>query len=616
MRHVLIIAVSVSILLSGCSEKPDRKAAKEVRQSTQNAARTIRRERDRARQIIRQSDADSTSASDIEKVAINSRESFDKAQSIITLSFEQARKEINAAVSRNRQAGPAAAPAIITSGNLLFSQALHQKSMLHQSTAPVNNIIDNVSECVTKISDLDTRKSLLEKLVVANEESIDQLKNILDTGTDSFPAFRQQLRTESKKLDGLLRQKKKLQEQADQAEQTANGIEKSAEQKLRHAETLSGDKKLAEQNKAFELRLLKKDYSKELQATIDQIAIIDSRLEILQPMVNKLRSNIESFEQRIDELTNSPNRTNLSARIRDIQKSINSYTSSVKNLAAGLTKSMDLYSDSADNVIELLAQAVEKYSSLPSGSARTLANSRIAASRVWIAATQAESMRLSQDITTRLDSISSAALPQLKSALASVIKKSSAAISDHSLKAKENYDLAIAQYENVGASGDFDCAIRKSHILALYGKANLTSYLGDIAVSNSVKDKEYATSDKAAEQAELLLVKAIECDPLFTKSITARMLGGELDFIPKLTVNLADHYEAVKNQFQSWNKLKGRQKERELKRLLRFLDDMIPPEDPVAFEKILAPERALIEKELKDMANQARPQTASADPNN
>ena len=37
MRYILIVIMSVSILLTGCSEKPERQAAKDIRKSAEKA---------------------------------------------------------------------------------------------------------------------------------------------------------------------------------------------------------------------------------------------------------------------------------------------------------------------------------------------------------------------------------------------------------------------------------------------------------------------------------------------------------------------------------------------------------------------------------------------------
>lgn len=591
MRNILIFIVSVSLLLSGCSEKPERKAAKEVRKSADKARKVISDGRVAARRIMREDSLAAAANSDIEDIARKSQEEFSKAQKLIGESFETARIEIENSIRKNtRQAGLLVTPALVISGNNLFSQALFQQSSLAAFGTPIDSLINDISNKVLAIGDLATSAVLREKLIKANEKELNGLRAVLDQGTDSYPGLKKQLKTEQKKLVAIDRKLQGLEAAAKKAEAMANKIEKSAAKKLRAAEGLSGDEKLTLQNEAYDLRLSKQEYSMKLQSANDEIAVFESQVSIIAPMISKLVNDIKSVEKTINDTIHLNGNAKLLADIREIKSKSNEHATSIQQSLGGINSALMGYLASMDGVTALLDQAMEQYKSVKSNSGREMAKSRLAACLLWKASVYAESMRLQKNLTFRVKSVMATADSAMADKLGLVVEKVSTAADEYGAKSLENYDLAIAEYENVSGSGEFDCAVRKSQILALYGKIALAEFLGDTAMSDEEIDKAYAIADATAEKAEELIEKAKECDPLFAKSITVRLVGGEIDYTPKLRVDLAGYYEEIRKDFQSWNKLKGGDKETEVNRLLAVLQGMMPAEDMEAFEKVLGPE--------------------------
>lgn len=590
MRNILIFIVSVSLLLSGCSEKPDREAAKEVRKSADKARKVISDGRVAARRIMRDNSLAAAASNDIEESVRKSQEEFRNAQKLIGESFENARIEIENSIRNNRQAGPLATPALVISGNNLFSQALFQQSSLADFGTPIDSLIDDISNKVLAIGDLSTSAVLREKLIKANEKELNGLRDVLDQDTDSYPGLKKQLKIEEKKLAAIDRKLQGLEAAAKEAETMANKIEKSAVEKLRAAEGLSGDEKLALQNEAYDLRLSKQQYSMKLQSANDEIAIYESQVSIIAPMVSKLVNDIKSVEKTINDTIRLNGSAKLLADIREIKSKSDEHVKSIQQTLGGINSALMEYLASLDGVTALLDQAMEQYKGVKSNSGREMAKSRLAACLLWKAGVYAESMRLQKNLTFRVKSVMATADSAMADMLDLVVEKISKAADEYGVKSLENYDLAIAEYENVSGNGEFDCAVRKTQILALYGKIALAEYLGDTAMSDEESEKAYAIADDTVEKADELIEKAKECDPLFAKSITARLLDGEIDYTPKLRVDLASYYEEIRKDFQSWNKLKGSDKEAEVNRLLGVLQGMMPAEDMEAFEKVLGPE--------------------------
>ena len=594
--------MSVSILLSGCSEKPDRKAAKEVRKSANDARSAISRGRNDARRIIREGERAALEAikkGDPDGAADISQKQFNKAQERISESFEQARAKIEQSLRKNRNSGNAETPALITSGNILFSQALHLQSALAGASSPIDSFLDNISKRVLLMGDLATIKKQRETLITANEKEIRQFRDVLEKGTAAYPGLTAKLRAEEKKLVDIERQIKALEVEAKKARDTANSIEKSAVKKLRAADALSGDEKLALQNEAFDLRLSKKKYSMHLQSANDKIATLDTRAAIIAPTVTKIVSDISAIKDRIDSIIKAGGNDKLRGDIKAIEAAYNVHADSIKGNIDGVGAALKTYLAAFDEVTALLDQALGLYDKVKRGPSRQTAKNRKAACYLWKAGVYTECLRTQKNLISRIKSIIVASDEATADKLAAIVDASSTKVDDLANKAIENYDLAAKEYEGVPGNGEFACSVLKSRILALYGKMTLAEYLGDTAASKSDEDKFYAMSDDASENAEELAKLAKECDPLFANSVTRRMLDGEIDYTPKLRVDLAGHYEGIRKDFQSWNKLKGTDKEAEVNRLIVVLEEMKPAEDPEAFDRILEPELKLLKAAKK-----------------
>ena len=154
----------------------------------------------------------------------------------------------------------------------------------------------------------------------------------------------------------------------------------------------------------------------------------------------------------------------------------------------------------------------------------------------------------------------------------------------------QNFDLAIETYTKLtdnSRKDKFTCAVLKAHLLALYGKIQLADDLGETDLAADVE-----------EDAEELLEQAAECDPEFDTSTTARLFAGVEGFIPSLTIDSTTYYTEMKAQFQQWKTLPLAEKEIEANRLFEFISAMTNPRDPEEFERLIGPEKRLLEEAL------------------
>ncbi|MCF7956769.1 MAG: hypothetical protein K9M75_13280 [Phycisphaerae bacterium] len=622
MRYTLFIAVSVSILMSGCSEKPEREAAREVRKSSEQARSIISDSRKKARLIVHEGDRAASEAvknGNIDGAAAISQEQFDKAQKLISDSFEQARAEIENSLRKSRIPGNTETPALITSGNILFGEALYLQSGLVGVSSPIDSFIDKISSSVLLMGDLATSKAQRQEMIDANEKEMQQLTDVLDGGSDDYPGLKAKLNAEENKLAEIERKIKELKSEANTAAEMANLIEKSAMEKLRAADALSGDEKLALQNEAFDLRLSKKKYSMDLQAAKDKITILDSRAAITAPVVEKIIADISAVKDKIEAITSAGGNAKLTADLTEIESKYNAHAESVSNYIKGTSAALKDYLTEFDKVTALLDQALGQYEKVKRGASTLTAKNRKAACYLWKAGVYAEGVRTQKNLISRIKSIIAAADAATAGNLEKIVSAASTTADEHANAALKNYDLAAKEYEGISASGNFDCTVCKSHILALFGKMTLAEYLGSTTPDKAQQTRFFDISDNASADAEKLVKKAKECDPMFSSSITGKMWGGEIDWIPELRVDLAGYYEEVRKKFQGWNKLKGAdQKEAAVKKFILELETMAPGKDPEAFDRILMPELIQLKAALKkgfDETALINTNSAGGDPN-
>jgi vacuolar-type H+-ATPase subunit H len=371
IRYTLFIAVSVSILISGCSEKPDRKAAKEVRKSADQARAIISDSRTEARRIIQKSEIETSKAikkavnggskKDLATAVNISRQEYEKAEDLINKEFQKAKAKIEGSLRKNRNSGDSKATALMTSGNILFSQALHLKASLTTASLPIDSLVDNISNNVILIGDLSTIRTQREQLIKANQQEIQNFRNVLSDGMNGFSGLKEKRKIEEQKISAISRQMKALENRGEKARDAANKIERSAMEKLRSAESMSGDKKLALQNEAFDLRLSKKEYSKQLQATSDKLENLQGRIDILAAVVNKIVEDISSIEDKIETIESANASGKLDNDLNSINKASRKHLTAVKNNIKGIASSVDDYLAASDEIITLLDQAIEQY---------------------------------------------------------------------------------------------------------------------------------------------------------------------------------------------------------------------------------------------------------------
>jgi len=537
-------------VMAGCSDNPQNEAAKQIRQNAKKAL-------------------DMAAKGDIDKAA----------------------QGVQAALRDAARAGSAAEPVLLAGADLTFEQAQRQQSALAVVAELANAALDEISLQAGRISRLQVQKDRLSYLLAATDREIEELAQCINGGSKG-PGIQQKLADENKKLSQLQELKADFEQQRQRAQDAVDAIEQQADRKLRQAEAAGGDEKVELAHAGYELLLTRKSHFLDAQAAGDQIRSIESQIAIIQPLVQKLQSDLVSVQQQINDIRSSPARSDSKAQLTEADRQIDEHSSRIAWLATDLKKLQANYAQAVDETTSLFQKAADNYKKVRSQSARKAAAVGLADCYCQIALAQLDSMRFHQHFSSRLQSIANAIESRTANTLNEVASQYAAASSDYAKKAKDSFNLTTEEYSKLQkrfAAGrdDFACDVLKNYILALYGKMVVADYLAE----QNVVDEALALADELMEKAQ-------NCDTGFARSVTARLLTGSAEFVPSMVVDNTIYYNGLKKEFQAWKTMRGTEKEAEVNRLLAMLDSMGRPQDQDGFDRIIGPERQQLEAAL------------------
>jgi len=190
----LVMACIAAFVLVGCSDNPQNKAAKQLRQDAEKAL-------------------DMAAKGDIEKAA----------------------KNVQAALRDAAAAGSAAEPVLLAAADLAFEKAQRQQSELAAIGELANVALDEISLQARRIIGLLVQKDRLNYLLAATDREIEELSKAISGDTQS-PGIQEKLDAQNEKLSQLEELKADFEQLRQRAQDAVNAVEQQADQKLRQAE--------------------------------------------------------------------------------------------------------------------------------------------------------------------------------------------------------------------------------------------------------------------------------------------------------------------------------------------------------------------------------------------
>ena len=543
---------------TGCSDKPESKAQRQLHDSTQKAL------------------DDAKDGLFLENVAADGKDAS-------TDPLDEAVSSIDSAISKNRDAKNAVDSATLAKANITFAKAQKLHAVLYEYAVPVSEAGNQIVAINNRIGDLKFQQERLQGLVDSDNERIQKLNDLI-SGTISEEGLEQKLSNKSAELDKFNKELQTLSSQKQTLLDAASDLQLQADDKLRQAEKAAGQQKVTLSTAGYDLTSQSNHKQIQAQEITNKIQLLQSNIDIVKPLVEKMQTDLAAAKDEVKQISTSSDFSQLKSQLGNVKQQLQKETDNLRAAITQLTNAKSQYHTKADEIIEVLSVASEDYEQVRTSPSREIASEKIAVTSYWKAAVCAEKISVEKNYSSLLESVVPVLQDTGSVSVDSLISSSKILASTMGKTAYENFDLAGEKYSAISGSGAYKTYILKRHILAIYGKLALAEQLG-----------EYDVSDKAAEQIEPLMEEITKSDPDFSRSLTAKLLDGKSDFMPVLQIDNTEYYEGIRANYQShgWPKLPADQKEAAVRELLANLEKIEKEEtfDREAYDSILGSEK-------------------------
>jgi len=580
----IITGIAIAVMacgLWGCSDNPQNKAARQAHQQSRQAV---------------------VAASETSQLTIE--EKNDGAPPKITI------VDLAAVHAQNRQriqntlknAGSAKAAASIVSGDLAWTQAVQIRLGLIRFDPPAKAALTELDRKLRELGRLEIEREELQTHIKTTEAKVVQLEKTLTAGEGGHPALNEQVAVVTDRLGKLEQQKSERTQLRDQLQQKGNALQVQGEERLKKADSLSGDEKLKMQQEGYDLLLSKKQLYIEVQDKTDQVAQIDSDIAIVKPQVQTIQAQIVSVQAQIQAIRDSENLKTIKVQLTDTDKQIAQCKERISWLLGDLKSTQENYSKSIGEILAVLDSGLEDYQAAGSRETADYAAARVANAQYEAAQTINQAVGFQAALLGRVAACS----PLFPEDMAPAVKDLSASmgktIAELAAKGIERCDLSIAEYEKLAGRGSkrFAADIVKEQLLTLYTKLMLAERIKNTDLVEAVNAKAKEIMDPLVQQ-----------DPTFAKTLTAELFSGSQAYNPRMAIDVDLYAEGVVKQFQGWKALKGPAAAAEVDKLLALLESMSKEESPAVMDKLKVEWDALKTAKEKGFAPEQGPADAN-----
>lgn len=571
--HFVFLLGGWSILLTGCSDNPEAEAAKNVRNETSAALDNLRRDGE----------------------------------------YKTAQDKVMATVQRNRASGLTRDGAVLASGVLALNRGIQEQSELGLLATPVRSGIGSLEKLLRRSEELMVEKSRIEVLLTSGEQEKADLQKMVETGTDANPALNAVLADAQKEMDTLAAEKSGLQEELKQVQGTLDDYQQKADDLLRQAESARAEQRLTLQQQGYDMLKQRKQYGIQAQELENKIAVLDSRMALVQGQLDNLNQSVQQIKTRIDDIDQSEVRQSLNVQAQEIGTALGANQLQMTEVAQKISSDLKAYKDNVDRILAIYEEATGELQKVQSQDAKFAATIRLAEAAHQSALALAGQIRLQTELNERLVDLLQTTEPTLATG---VQERLPIGPLDAALKQKtmdlfatafENYQQA---YDMAGRLGqEAQCSLLKSHLLAMSQKMQLADRIGDFDLANQT---ETALNE--------LIRKGTELGTCFTQSETMRVIQNEgLNYLPELPLNIEVLAEGLRTNFSAWKRLPINEQEQAVQANLQQIDALIAKYgqelgthlEPLRQEMIQAKERGFKEAAAPAPASPGAP----AEPN-
>jgi hypothetical protein len=541
--------------LWGCSDNPQNKAARNAHQQSRQAV---------------------VAASQTSQLAIEEKEGAPPKITVVDLAAAHAqnRQRIQTAL---KNAGSAKAAASIVSGDLAWTQAVQTRLGLTRFDPPARAVLTELDRKIRELGRLEIDREEIQTHVKTTDAQVVQLEKTLTTGEGTNPALNDRLAAVTDRLGKLEQQKSQRSQLRDQLQQKGNALQVQGEERLKKADSLSGDEKLKIQQEGYDLLLSKKQLYIEVQDTTDQVAQIDSDIAIVKPQVQTIQAQIASVKAQIQAIRDSENIKTIKVQLSDTDKQLAQCKERISWLLGDLKSTQENYSKSIGEIVAVLDSGLEDYQAAGSRETADYAAARVANAQYEVAQTINQAVGFQSALLGRIAAAKPLFPEDMAPAVGDLTATMEKTVAELAAKGIERCDLSFAEYEKLAGRGSksFAADIVKEQLLTLYTKLLLAERIKKTDLVEAINAKAKEIMDPLVQQ-----------DPTFAKTLTAELFSGSQAYVPQMAIDVDLYTEGIVKQFQGWKTLKGKPAEDEVNKLLALLESMSKEASPAVMDKL------------------------------
>jgi hypothetical protein len=564
----MVLIAAALAFFSGCSEDPNDKAISQLQQQTSDTLDQFSRDR-------------------------SPQTALDQLKSS----------------SHGRARGLSADSAILAAANMQLAVSGQQRADLLFLPTTLSRYAEAVNLTLRQLSDDSNQVENIKNLLALSDAEISEMEKWIGSEPNATSLKGQivLVRTQEKQL---LDKKAALEQEYRQAREMALNIETQAEEKLRQAQTETGDNKAQLEKMGFDLKNQKKEYYLKTQQAQNDIDHLESQLAIVGPQLERLEATLQQAVEKLQNLQTAPSRTSLLKQQEELSSQISRQKDLLRQQMNRIVSQLAEYQQKADTIVTSVNEVIEQYQQVKSRQLGPTVSISLGQAYAMAGSVLASKIQVAADLGWRMEGIFRTYETIVPEGLSSLI--SSKPDIEIAKKAMEYFDLASAQYEEVQSSagqlrGDSQkaaCSALKGQMLVIHSKIRLADRISD-----------FDTAEKAQTLLDQLMEKSKEYGVLFSQSVTAMLLSKGLDYIPQLPVDSEIVLENIKKDFSGWRALRGMEAENEVERLLKHIDALqkdYPGNEQIT--QFLTQERQAME-EAKTKGFAEEPQPAAEDAN-
>lgn len=534
-------AGGVFLYLTGCSDNPEAKAAKEMRKKTTDAV----------------------------EMSVGNKE------------YKNGKEQIQSLLEPNRSKvkGLTKDAALLASGNLALAQGQQMQAELGLKTLQVQQNADALEKTLRDAEQFLIEKEKVESLLKSSDEQVSHLQQLLD-GDGQKEGLRKQLELAESDMQKLSSGKAALEEDQQQTQAILDEHQTNADDLKRQAELASGDQRLKLEQQAYTILQQCKDYYTKVQSIENDLGLLDSDITLGQVRVDGLTQSIQNIQQQIEAIEASQVRVSLKQQIQEIEKNIADGRERLGSLSSTFNTAMSAYREAVNQICTVYDEAVSEFSKVASRDAGFITAVRLADSAHYAAVTNSSLIRTQKYLANRFKTLLDSADEQFRPLLQSQLQLAQEINAEDANKTFAYFDRSIEAYDNAlsAVSGlsrnlkqedrskaqDAECSLMKSKLLALHSKMQLADLLEEYDLANST---ETALNE--------LIQKGTELGVCFTQSEAMNVVEKGLKYFPSLPLDMEAFAEGKKQELSAWKGLPLEEQEAAVDKNVQQIDELI-----------------------------------------